>query len=68
MAYTWEGMRKISFNEVTRRHFSNELVGCFLLYDDDTESMIEPGYDLEDIVRHYIHGGEFGVEIQEEQG
>ena len=63
MGYTWSGMKKISFEEVMQRHKQDELVGCFKLYDDESESQIEPDYKLEDIIRHYNNGGEFGIEL-----
>lgn len=63
MGYTWAGMKKISFDEVMQRHEKDELVGCFRLYDDDTEGQIDPGYDIQDIIEHYERGGEFGIEL-----
>ena len=62
MAYTWEGMRKISWEQVIKYHRNGELVGCFRLYDDDTEGMIEPDYSWEEICKHHACGGEFGEE------
>lgn len=62
MAYTWEGMEKLSWEEVQKLHHDEELVGCFKLYDDDTEGMIEENYTWEDIEHHYNCGGEFGYE------
>ena len=62
MAYTWDGMEKLTWEEVKQRHYKGELVGCFKLYPDETEGMIEAGYDWQDIVNHYDNGGEFGYE------
>lgn len=62
MAYTWEGMEKLTWEEVKQLHYKGELVGCFKLYPDETEGMIESGYDWQDIVNHYDNGGEFGFE------
>ena len=50
MGYTWLGMRKLTWEEVLQRHEKDELAGCFRLYDDNSEAMIEKG-------------GEFGEEI-----
>ena len=63
MGYTWSGMKKISFEEVMQRHKQDELVGCFKLYDDESESQIEEGYNLQEIINHYEFGGEFGIEL-----
>lgn len=63
MGYNWPGMRKIPWEEVKELIKSNEIVGCFKLYDDKTEGMIEEGYDLDDIINHHENGGEFGEEI-----
>lgn len=62
MAYKWRGMKNITWAEVLERFINDELIGCFLLYDDGTEAMIEEGYNWNDIEKHYYNGGEFGVE------
>ena len=46
MGYTWLGMRKLTWEEVLQRHEKGELAGCFRLYDDNSEAMIDRGYDL----------------------
>lgn len=61
--YNWPGMRKIPWEEVKELIRSNQLTGCFRLYDDGTEGMIEDSWDLDDIYDHYNRGGEFGEEI-----
>lgn len=66
MAYNWPGMRKIPWDEVKELIKNNEIVGCFKLYEDGTEGMIESGYDLDDLYRHHDAGGEFGEEIADE--
>lgn len=63
MAYTWCGMKKMSWRDVLELHDREELVGCFLLYPDGTEAEIEDGYDFEEIIRHHQSGGEFGYEL-----
>ena len=62
MAYEWEGMEKITFEEAKALHERGELVGCYRLYPDNTESYIEEDYDFDDIVRHCEAGGEIGYE------
>lgn len=64
MSYTWKGMRKLTWEEVLHMHKKGELVGCFRLYDDNSEAMIGRGYDFTgDILAHHENGGEFGEEI-----
>ena len=63
MAYTWNGMRKLSWKEVQKLHKEENLVNCFKLYDDNTEALIEKSYTWEEIEEHYNSGGEFGKEI-----
>lgn len=64
MGYTWLGMRKLIWEEVLQRHEKGELAGCFRLYDDNSEAMIDRGYDFAgDILVHHKKGGEFGKEI-----
>ena len=64
MGYTWLGMRKLTWEEVLQRHEKGELAGCFRLYDDNSEAMIDRGYDFAgDILAHHEKGGEFGEEI-----
>lgn len=46
MGYTWLGMRKLTWEEVLQRHEKGELAGCFRLYDDNSEAMIDRGYDF----------------------
>ena len=43
MGYTWLGMRKLTWEEVLQRHEKDELAGCFRLYDDNSEAMIDRG-------------------------
>lgn len=62
MGYTWTGMKKISWDEVKDLDKKGELVGCFYLYDDESEGMIEADYNFDDIKKHYECGGEFGIE------
>ena len=46
------------------RHEKGELAGCFRLYDDNSEAMIDRGYDFAgDILAHHKKGGEFGEDI-----
>lgn len=64
MGYTWLGMQKLTWEEVLQRHEKGELAGCFRLYDDNSEAMIDRGYDFAgDILAHHKKGGEFGEEI-----
>ncbi len=60
--YGWQGMRKMSWQEVNKLARKGELAGRFFLYDDGTEAEISADYQLEDIVAHYQAGGEFGEE------
>ena len=63
--YTLSGMRKLSVDEVLDKIADGQLVGYYLLYDDNTEAEIEPGYKPEDILRHLSNGMEIGEEIEE---
>ena len=64
MGYTWLGMQKLTWEEVLQRHENGELAGCFRLYDDNSEAMIDRGYDFAgDILAHHKKGGEFGEDI-----
>lgn len=62
MAYTWDGMKKISWMKVSWLHSNGGLVGYFKLYPDGTEAQIEPGYTWDEILSHLKNGGEFGEE------
>jgi hypothetical protein len=55
--YKWEGMCKISYQEALERFTNGQEV--YLLYYDDTESLVE---DIDSIHLHEEHGGEFGYE------
>lgn len=63
MAYTWTGMKKLEWRDIQELHDRDELVGCYYLYPDNTEKVIEKGYDLKDVIRHCKNGGEIGYEI-----
>ena len=69
MSYIWKGMKKLAWDEVKQLHKSGKLVGCFRLYNDDTEGMIESDYDfIDDILSHHEKGGEFGMEKSKYRG
>lgn len=64
MGYTWEGMRKMSWEEVQAQHKEPlGLTGFFYLYDDNTEAEIPEDYAWEHIENHHNAGGEFGEEL-----
>lgn len=58
MAYTWNGMKKITKSEALERWDSDRSV--FLLYDDDTEGAASDRESIE------LHQDEFGYELDEE--
>lgn len=60
--YTWPGMKKITWAEVNDLAMKGKLVGYYLLYADNSEGMITIHTSLEEIVKHYHNGGEFGIE------
>lgn len=64
MGYNWKGMRKLSWDEVKEYIRKGYIVGCFRLYEDGTEGMIEREYDLDDLIQHHEAGGEFGEELR----
>lgn len=64
MAHTWPGMEKLSWVKVIWLDKKGRLSGCFKLYPDGTEAMIEPGYTWKEILEHHRNGGEFGEEVQ----
>lgn len=64
MAYTWAGMRKLTWQEVKELHKKGKLVGYYKLYEDGSEAVIDSNYDfIDDILDHQENGGEFGEEI-----
>lgn len=64
MAYTWDGMKKVEWEEVILKHENGGgLAGYFYLHDDGTEAVIEEGYSWSDIVKHHENGDEFGMEL-----
>lgn len=63
MAYTWNGMKKLSLDEAQKIHRSSGLAGCFLLYPDGTEGEIGSDYSWSEIEEHYLRGGEIGKEV-----
>ena len=66
MSYTWEGMRKIPWEEVKqiiRRQV--DLAGYFFLYDDNTEALCDGTEHIMDIVDHHDRGGEFGTDMEQ---
>ena len=63
MSYTWPGMRKMTIQEVIDRFEAGELEGCFYLYDDETEAMIDGNATLEEISNQLARGVEIGEEV-----
>ena len=63
MEYKWLGMRTLTLEEVKEMHEKGELVGCYKLYPDGTETQIDSGYDWKDIESHYKNGGGFVEEL-----
>lgn len=64
MAYTWAGMRKLTWKEVEELHKKGKLAGYYKLYEDGTEAVIDSNYDfIDDVLEHQERGGEFGEEI-----
>lgn len=61
MTYIWEGMKKISFEEVKQLCLDG-IGGFYLIYPDNTEADAY-GSTWEEIERHYNNGGEFGIEL-----
>ena len=45
--YTWEGMRKMSWDEVKEKGENGELHGYFYLYDDNSEGEIPEDYTMD---------------------
>lgn len=64
MAYTWAGMRKLTWQEVKELHKKGKLAGYYKLYEDGSEAVIDSNYDfIDDILNHQEKGGEFGEKI-----
>ena len=64
MAYTWAGMRKLTWQEVKELHKKGKLAGYYKLYEDGSEAVIDSNYDfIDDILDHQEKGGEFGEKI-----
>ena len=64
MAYTWAGMRKLTWKEVKELHKKGKLAGYYKLYEDGSEVVIDSNYDfIDDILDHQEKGGEFGEKI-----
>lgn len=62
--YTWSGMRKLNADEIFWRLDHGRFDGLFLLYDDNTEAVLDGDYDINDVLRHLQLGGEIGEEIE----
>lgn len=60
--YRWQGMTILTPAEVDILYKKGLLDGCFKLYPDQTESLID-GISLSEIKDHYDKGGEFGEEL-----
>ena len=68
MAYEWNGMRKIPWEEVKDILRKNgNLAGYYYLYDDDTEGQIDASDSIVDIMDHHDRGGEFGEELERKE-
>ena len=53
MAYTWAGMRKLTWQEVKELHKKGKLAGYYKLYEDGSEAVIDSNYDfIDDILDH----------------
>ena len=48
MAYTWAGMRKLTWQEVKELHKKGKLAGYYKLYEDGSEVVIDSNYDFID--------------------
>ncbi len=69
MAYTWNGMRKLSWEEVKELGRKGEFPSnkYYFLYDNGTEVMMDTDTSWVDIIEHYEEnggnvGGQFGAE------
>jgi len=62
MAYTWKGMRVLTLDEVDELYRKDSLAGYYLLYPDNTESMIDE-INLKEIIDHVSNGVKFGEEL-----
>lgn len=60
--YAWDGMKALTIKQAEALLDKNALDGCFKLYADGTESVIEAGYSKEEIIRFLDAGGTIGVE------
>ena len=60
--YTYEGIRKLTREDVIRRYKEGKLIGCLKLFSDDTECYIEE-IEWNDIIEHMDSGGEIGFEV-----
>lgn len=67
MSYDKKGMRKLSYEEVKKRVEKEEIAGCYFLYSDGTESVIDEGNVWPEIKQHIDNGGEIGEEIGEDK-
>lgn len=56
-------MRELSWSEVKKIHSDTGLSGLYKIYEDNTKTMIEPGYIWEEILDHHNDGGKFGKKI-----
>ncbi len=63
MAYTYNGIQRITFNEMQAIHLNESLVGYLKVYPDDTECYIDSDYSWDEIVKHIECGGEIGYEF-----
>lgn len=56
-SYSYEGMKKVTYEEAISRF--NENLNIYLLFDDNTESLVE---SIDEILDHEKNSGEFGYE------
>lgn len=64
MSYKWSGMKKLTWEDVKKLHRNGELVGCYKLYPDGTESEISEDYNWKEIESLHNVGVEFGQELK----
>lgn len=67
MSYDKKGMRKLSYEEVKKRVEKEEIAGCYFLYPDGTESVIDEGNVWPEIKQLIDNDVEIGEEIDSEK-
>ena len=61
------GFKQLSFETVRAYYEDGEIGRCLMIYDDDTDAMIDPDISWEEIESFADKGGRFAIELPEKE-